>query len=90
MSTSHALVESAPNLPATLGPDLAAAVDLAKAEKALSTRKAYGTDFRIFREWCDGKDVSSLPARPETRGGHCGNRNRTPGDYPTEQDGPGR
>jgi site-specific recombinase XerC len=66
MSTSHALVESAPNLPATLGPDLAAAVDLAKAEKALSTRKAYGTDFRIFREWCDGKDVSSLPARPET------------------------
>jgi hypothetical protein len=29
--------------PAALGPDLTAAVDLAKAEKAVSTRKAYGT-----------------------------------------------
>jgi hypothetical protein len=36
-------------LPAALGLDLAAAADLAKAEKAASTRKAYGTDFRIFR-----------------------------------------
>jgi hypothetical protein len=34
MSTSLALIESAQNLPAALGPDLTAAVDLAKAEKA--------------------------------------------------------
>ena len=65
MSTSLTVLEAQP-LPAMLGPDLAAAVDLAKAEKASSTRKAYGTDFRLFKAWCDGKGVSSLPARPET------------------------
>jgi site-specific recombinase XerD len=49
-----------------LGADLANALDLAKAEKTLSTRKAYKTDFRMFREWCDGRGVSALPAAPET------------------------
>src|SRR6266851_7051384 len=49
-----------------LGADLTAALDLAKAEKAPSTRKAYKTDFRMFREWCDGRGVSALPAAPET------------------------
>jgi site-specific recombinase XerD len=66
MSTSLAVVEPAQHVPAALGPDLASAVDLAKAEKAVSTRKAYGTDFRIFREYCDGKGASSLPATAET------------------------
>jgi site-specific recombinase XerD len=66
MSTNLATAEVIQTLPAALGPDLASAIDLAKAEKALSTRKAYGTDFRIFRAWCDGKGVSSLPAAPET------------------------
>src|SRR3979409_2756447 len=54
------------NLPAALGADFAAAVDLAKAEKAASTRKAYGTDFRLFKVYCDAKGVSALPASPET------------------------
>jgi hypothetical protein len=49
-----------------LGADLANALDLAKAEKAPSTRKAYKTDFRMFREWCDARGVSALPAVPET------------------------
>jgi site-specific recombinase XerD len=66
MSASLTVIETGQNLPAALGPDLAAAVDLAKAEKALSTRKAYGTDFRIFMAWCDAKGVSALPASPET------------------------
>ena len=66
MSASLTVIETAQNLPAVLGPDLRAAVDLAKAEKAASTRKAYGTDFRLFKEWCDDKGVSSLPASPET------------------------
>lgn len=44
----------------------ATAVDLAQAEKAASTRKAYGTDFRLFRAWCDAKGVSALAAAPET------------------------
>ena len=40
MSASLTIIEVAQNLPAALGPDLTAAVDLAKAEKAISTRKA--------------------------------------------------
>jgi hypothetical protein len=52
MSTALTLVSDGSNLPAALGPDFAAAVDLAKAEKAASTRKGYGTDFRLFRKWC--------------------------------------
>jgi site-specific recombinase XerD len=66
MSTSLTVIEPAQSLPGALGPDLTAAVDLAKAEKAVSTRKAYGTDFRIFKAWCDGKGVSALPASPVT------------------------
>jgi site-specific recombinase XerD len=66
MSAALTVMETAQNLPAVLGPDLTAAVDLAKAEKAPSTRRAYGTDFRLFRAWCDAKGVSSLPASPET------------------------
>ena len=66
MSTSLTLIESAQNLPTALSADLTAAVDLAKAEKALSTRKAYGTDFRLFKAWCEAKGISSLPASPET------------------------
>ena len=65
MSTSLTVVETTQNLPA-LGSDLSAAMDLARAEKAASTRKAYGTDFRIFRVWCEERAVSALPAAPET------------------------
>jgi site-specific recombinase XerD len=64
MSVSLTVIETA--LPAALGPDLAAAIGLAKAEKALSTRKAYGTDFRIFKGWCDARQIVALPAAPET------------------------
>jgi hypothetical protein len=66
MSVSLTVIETAKNLPAALGLDLAAAVGLAKAEKALSTRKAYGTDFRLFTAWCDARGVRELPAAPET------------------------
>jgi site-specific recombinase XerD len=66
MSTSLTVIEALENLSTALGLDLAAAVDLAQAEKAASTRKAYGTDFRLFRAWCDAKGVSALPAASET------------------------
>jgi site-specific recombinase XerD len=46
--------------------DFAVAVDLAKAEKAPSTRKAYATDVRLFAVYCDARGVSALPALPET------------------------
>jgi site-specific recombinase XerD len=64
MSKAPTIVSEA--LPAALGSDLAAAVDLALAEKASSTRKAYATDFRLFKVWCDARGVSALPAAPET------------------------
>jgi site-specific recombinase XerD len=54
------------NLPAALSLELASAVSYAKAEKAEATRRAYGTDFRLFREWCEAKGASALPALPET------------------------
>ena len=66
MSQALTIVSDASTLPAALGPDLAAAIDLAKAEKAVSTRKAYATDFRIFKAWCDARAVPALPAAPET------------------------
>jgi site-specific recombinase XerD len=66
MSAFLVPTSGAPRLPAALCPDLAVAVDLAKAEKAPSTRKAYGTDFRLFAAYCEAKGVSALPALPET------------------------
>jgi site-specific recombinase XerD len=65
MSTSLIVIEGG-DLLAALGPDFAAAFDLAKAEKAPATRKAYGSDFRLFKVYCDAKGVSALPAAPET------------------------
>jgi site-specific recombinase XerD len=64
--TTALTVISDVTLPAALGPDLAAAIDLAKAEKAASTRKACGTDFRLFEAWCATRSVAALPAAPET------------------------
>ena len=66
MSKALTIVSDGSNLPAALGSDLTAAIDLAKAEKAASTRKAYGTDFRLFKAWCDARAIPALPAAPET------------------------
>jgi site-specific recombinase XerD len=53
-------------LPAILAPDLEKAADLARQEKAQATRRAYGSDFQIFRTWCAGRGVSALPATAES------------------------
>jgi site-specific recombinase XerD len=66
MSTNLTVIETTKNLPAGLGPDLASAIDLAQAEQAASTRKAYRTDFRLFKAWCDARGVSPLPAAATT------------------------
>jgi site-specific recombinase XerD len=62
----NALVPSGAALPAALGPHLTRAADLAREEKAASTRRAYRSDFRIFQAWCRGHSVTSLPAAAET------------------------
>jgi site-specific recombinase XerC len=35
------------------------------AEKAEATRRAYRTDFEIFRAWCSERRIGALPASPE-------------------------
>jgi site-specific recombinase XerD len=65
MSTSL-LVTRGGDLPAMLGLDLSTAIDLAKAEKAPATRRAYASDFRLFQVYCNAKGISALPAAPET------------------------
>ncbi len=35
-------------------------------EKSAGTRRAYGSDFRIFVGWCEARGVLHLPAEPET------------------------
>lgn len=46
--------------------EVAAAGEYARAEKAASTRRAYRTDFKIFRAWCAERCVSALPAAPDS------------------------
>ena len=38
----------------------------AKHQHAPSTRKAYESDIRLFQSWCQERNVSSLPANPQT------------------------
>ena len=45
--------------------EVATAAEYARAEKAEATRRAYRTDFEIFRSWCLARGVSALPATPE-------------------------
>ncbi len=66
-SPSRSLViADARELPAVLGPELQHAADYARAEKAMATRRAYRSDFDIFRAWCGTKRVPALPAQSET------------------------
>ena len=45
------------------------AADLARQEKAQATRRAYRSDFEIFRAWCADRGVSVLPAATESVAG---------------------
>src|SRR5215475_13330900 len=65
-SPSRSLVRAAANaLPASLGPEMEEAAGYARAEKAEATRRAYRSDFALFRSWCDTKRVPALPSSPE-------------------------
>jgi integrase len=54
------------SVPASMTSELAVAIGYASAEKSAATRRAYKTDFRLFRTWCEDKGASALPALPET------------------------
>jgi site-specific recombinase XerD len=60
------VVADAGAVPETLGPELEEAAGYARAEKSAATRRAYRSDFELFRTWCETKHVLALPARPET------------------------
>jgi site-specific recombinase XerD len=53
-------------LPVALRAALDGAADLARAEKATATKRAYGSDFAIFRAWCAEQGLCGLPAEPAT------------------------
>jgi site-specific recombinase XerD len=66
-SPSRSLVQpDAGALPAALCPELEEAAGYALAEKAEATRRAYRSDFALFRARCEAKRVQALPARPQT------------------------
>jgi site-specific recombinase XerC len=66
-SPSRSLVKAdASDVPATLGPELEEAACYAQAEKAPATKRAYRSDFELFRSWCMTKHVLAVPAAPET------------------------
>jgi site-specific recombinase XerD len=59
-----ALTVAESNLPLTLRAALESAADLARAEKSAATKRAYGSDFAIFRAWCAEHGLCALPADP--------------------------
>ena len=44
--------------------ELALALQFARAEKSVATRRAYGCDFHAFERWCEARALSPLPANP--------------------------
>jgi site-specific recombinase XerD len=52
-------------LPATLEPEIESAAEYARAEKAAATKRAYRSDFALFRSWCEAKRLRALPSAPE-------------------------
>ncbi len=63
---SYSLIVSGGNRVAgQLGPELEEATQYARSAKAPATRRAYRSDFEIFRTWCDEKRLCPLPASAE-------------------------
>jgi site-specific recombinase XerD len=65
MSTALIVSRGAP-VPAITAADVERVRGYANAEKAAATRRAYGTDFAIFRAWCAERGLDALPTSPET------------------------
>ncbi|HTE78474.1 MAG TPA: site-specific integrase [Xanthobacteraceae bacterium] len=45
---------------------MALALQFARAEKSPATRRAYRSDFELFRKWCAVRKLNALPATPLT------------------------
>jgi len=46
--------------------ELNLALSFARAEKAEASRRAYGSDFELFRRWCEARKLCPLPATSAT------------------------
>ena len=60
MSTALTVSRSSP-VPAIPIAEAERTRSYANAEKAAATRRAYGTDFAIFRAWCAERQLEALP-----------------------------
>jgi len=60
------IISEAAGVPGALGPELEEAAGYARAEKSAATRRAYRSDFDLFRAWCEVKHVPALPAEAKT------------------------
>ena len=65
MSTALTVSRGA-SVPAIPAEEAERARSFANAEKAAATRRAYGTDFMLFRTWCEERQLGALPASPAT------------------------
>jgi site-specific recombinase XerD len=65
MSAALIISSQAPGL-AVPTDDAERARGYANAEKAAATRRAYRTDFSIFRAWCEERQLEPVPASPAT------------------------
>src|SRR5262249_41939094 len=46
--------------------ELALALQFARAEKSERSRRAYQSDYHLFRRWCEVRNLNPLPATPAT------------------------
>ena len=53
-------------MPTALEPELEEAAGYARLDKSAATRRAYRSDFDLFRGWCNVKHVPALPAEAQT------------------------
>lgn len=54
-----------PSLPTILNDKIERATAYAKAARSTATRRAYGSDWAIFKDWCATHGLTWLPASPE-------------------------
>ena len=73
-------------LPALRAADQGVA-DALEAVRSDNTQRVYGTQWRLFNEWCDSVDLCALPAEPLTiarylavRAGDDATRHPAPGE----------
>ena len=65
MKTGMPVVVDQPSLPTILNEKIERATAYAKAARSSATRRAYESDWAIFKDWCARHGLAWLPASPE-------------------------